>query len=56
MYICKKLLKITKFFIVILFVFFHLQIKSFEKYNKTVKFSDYFSGIVLLNEANIMDL
>ena len=48
----KKLLKITRHIIfVISFIFFStLEAKNYDKFSKADNISDYFSGILLLNE------
>ena len=50
--ICKKLFKITiHILFVTVFIFFStLEAKNPDKFNEADKVSDYFSGILLLNE------
>ncbi len=57
MHINKKLHKLTiQIVFVIIFIFFStLQAKNFEKYNKADYISDYFSGILLLNDSKYDD-
>ena len=54
MFIFKKLLKITGHVIfVIIFIFFSTSYaKNLEKFDKGSSISDYFSGILLLNQNN----
>ncbi len=53
MHIYKKLLKITKHtLIVTIFIFFStLEAKNLDKFDKADNISDYFSGILLLNQS-----
>ena len=53
----RKLFKITGqiVFVIVFICFSTLQAKNFEKYNKADNISDYFSGILLLNESKYDD-
>ena len=57
MFIFKKLFKITGHILfVIIFLFFSTsQAKNYDKFKKSDKIADYFSGIVLLNQNNFED-
>ena len=53
----RKLFKITGqiLFVIVFICFSTLQAKNFEKYNKADNISDYFSGILLLNDSKYDD-
>ena len=53
----RKLFKITGqiVFVIVFICFSTLQAKNFEKYNKADNISDYFSGILLLNDSKYDD-
>ena len=53
MFIYKNIIKITvSVFFVIIFIFFStLQAKTLDRFNKADKISDYFSGVLLLNQG-----
>ncbi len=57
MFIYKKLIKLTgSILFVIIFIFFStLYAKNLDKYNKGDNISDYFSGVVLLNQSKYED-
>ena len=57
MFNLKNFLKITLHtFFVIIFIFFStLSAKSFDKYDKGRNISDYFSGVLLLNQSKYDD-
>ncbi len=57
MFIYKKLAKITVsiLFVIIIIFFSTLNAKNIDKYNKSDKISDYFSGVVLLDQNKYKD-